>query len=187
MGFFDKVKDLVSVPDEDYYDGYDEDTVEEISSRGSSRNRDEDFSFGSERTRRDTYDDYRETARPERSERKSAAAQPAERRTPAQNSKVVNIGGASAYQMVLVKPESFGEATSIADHLMNKSTVVLNLEAVSPNAARKLIDFLAGVTYAQNGQFKQVAGSTYVITPHGVDVRGELSFADISDIDDLQF
>ena len=74
----------------------------------------------------------------------------------------------------LSKPEKFDEALSIADNLNEKRTVVLNLESVSKDVARRLIDFLTGVAYANNGQLKRIANSTFIITPYNVDVMGDL-------------
>ena len=88
--------------------------------------------------------------------------------------KVVNIRAATQLQVVLVKPERFEDASSIADHLRDKRTVVLNLESTNGEIARRLLDFLAGVSYAQEGKIKKVAISTYIITPYNVDILGDL-------------
>lgn len=88
--------------------------------------------------------------------------------------KVVNIHTTAQLQVVLAKPEKFDEALGIADNLNEKRTVVLNLESVSKEVARRLIDFLTGVAYANNGQIKRVANSTFIITPYNVDVMGDL-------------
>ena len=40
--------------------------------------------------------------------------------------------------------------------------------------ARRLVDFLSGVAYANNGQIKRVANSTFIITPYNVDIMGDL-------------
>ena len=77
-------------------------------------------------------------------------------------------------QVVLVKPEQFEDALSIADHLNAKRTVVLNLESTSKDISRRLIDFLSGVAYANRGQVKRVANSTFIITPYNVDLMGDL-------------
>ncbi len=77
-------------------------------------------------------------------------------------------------QVVLVKPERFEDAPSIGDHLCQKKTVVLNLEAASRDVAKRLIDFLSGVAYANKGQIKRVANNTFIITPSNVDVTGDL-------------
>ena len=76
-------------------------------------------------------------------------------------------------QVVLVKPEVFTDAKQIADHLIAKKTVVLNLETASADNKRRIIDFLAGVAYANGGSLKPVANLTYIITPYNVGFVGE--------------
>ena len=88
--------------------------------------------------------------------------------------KVVNIHTTTQLQVVLVKPERFENASEIADHLRDKRTVVLNLEQTDKNIARRLIDFLSGVAYANEGTIKRVAVSTYIITPYNVEILGDL-------------
>ena len=88
--------------------------------------------------------------------------------------RVVNINATTQLKVVLVKPERFEDASTIADHLNNKRTVVLNLESASKEISRRLIDFLSGVAYANNGQVKRVANSTFIITPYNVDIMGDL-------------
>ena len=90
------------------------------------------------------------------------------------NNKVVNINATIQLSVVLVKPEKFENAVDIADHLREKRTVVLNLEQTNKDVARRLVDFLSGVTYAQDGKIKKVANSTFIITPYNVDILGDL-------------
>ena len=90
------------------------------------------------------------------------------------NNKVVNIHTTTQLQVVLVKPERFENASEIADHLREKRTVVLNLEQTDKNIARRLIDFLSGVAYANEGTIKKVALSTYIITPYNVEILRDL-------------
>lgn len=90
------------------------------------------------------------------------------------SNKVVNIHATTQLQVVLVKPERFEDASSVADHLNEKRTVVLNLESTNKDISRRLIDFLSGVAYANNGQIKRVANSTFIITPYNVDIMGDL-------------
>ena len=90
------------------------------------------------------------------------------------NGKVVNINATTQLQVVLVKPERFDDAAAIADQLNAKRTVVLNLESTNKEVSRRLIDFLSGVAYANNGQIKRVATSTFIITPYNVDIMGDL-------------
>jgi cell division inhibitor SepF len=95
-------------------------------------------------------------------------------RRPARDNKVVNINTTAQLQVVLAKPERFESASEIADHLREKRTVVLNLENTNNDTARRLLDFLSGVAYAQDGKIKKVAASTYIITPYNVDIIGDL-------------
>ncbi len=113
----------------------------------------------SETPRRDFYDDY---------------AAPSSAPAADKKNKVVNIHATTQLQVVLVKPERFADAPSIGDHLNNKRTVVLNLESTPKDVSRRLIDFLSGVAYANNGTLKRVANSTFIITPYNVDIMGDL-------------
>ncbi len=87
--------------------------------------------------------------------------------------KVLNIQTTAQLQVVLVKPSAFTDAKQIADHLIAKKTVVLNLETASPENKRRIIDFLVGVAYANGGSLKPVANLTYIITPYNVGFIGE--------------
>jgi cell division inhibitor SepF len=90
------------------------------------------------------------------------------------SNKIVNINATTQLEVVLVKPERFDDASGIADHLNNKRTVVLNLESTEKNVSRRLVDFLSGVAYANGGQIKRVANSTFIITPYNVGIVGDL-------------
>ena len=85
-----------------------------------------------------------------------------------------NEGRTENNKVVLFKPERFGEETrAIADELLKIHTIVLNLENTNSDSARRIIDFLSGVAYANGGKIKKVATGTYVITPYNVDLTGE--------------
>lgn len=114
------------------------------------------------------------SARQERSRSSYFDERPRERNMRERDDKVVNIHATTQLQVVLVKPERFENAAEIADHLREKRTVVLNLEQTNKDIARRLIDFLSGVAYAQEGKIKKVAVSTYIITPYNVDIMGDL-------------
>lgn len=163
MGIFDEFKRLAHPYEDEEEDDYDDFDVSPrpVDRRDRERERD-----------RDRYE------RPSRSSESSynISAPEDERR----GNKVVNIRAATQLQVVLVKPERFEDASSIADHLREKRTVVLNLESTNGEIARRLLDFLAGVSYANEGKIKKVAISTYIITPYNVDILGDL-------IDELEY
>lgn len=86
----------------------------------------------------------------------------------------MNINTTAQLQVVLVKPEEFEDAQDIADNLISKRTVLLNIENLNKELSRRLIDFLSGVAYAQGGNIKRVANRTYIITPYNVDILGDV-------------
>ena len=94
--------------------------------------------------------------------------------TTKRNNKVVNIHATAQLQVVLVKPERFDDASTVADHLNAKRTVVLNLESANKDVARRILDFLSGVAYANDGQIKKVANCPFIITPYNVGIMGDL-------------
>ena len=113
-----------------------------------------------------SYDDY---------ERETPRVAPRARRTSSNDpSRVVDVRTTAMLQVVLVKPDKFEDARAIADHLNDKRTVVLNLEAASKDVSRRLVDLLNGVAYANGGQLKKVSTNTYIITPYNVNVSGDL-------------
>ena len=80
------------------------------------------------------------------------------------------VGGGSSIELKVVKPQLFEDSAQVADHLLSKRTVVLNLEDTNKEAARRILDFLTGVAYSIGGNIKKVANSAYVVTPSNVDV-----------------
>lgn len=151
-GFVDKFKRMWDAPDDEYeYSeyGYSEEETDEAPSRESSRR------SSSSSSRYDDFDD----APPVRSSRRN---------------NVVNISATAKLQVALFKPERFGEETrNIADELIKTHTVVLNLENTNKDMARRIIDFLSGVAYANRGKIKKVATSTFIIIPNNVDLTGD--------------
>lgn len=125
---------------------------------------DEDYDYEDEELEQPEKNDSRSIFDDRREERR----QPEER-----HNKVVNIHATAALKVVLVKPERFENASEIADHLREKRTVVMNLESTNKDVARRLIDFLSGVAYAQDGKIRRVASATYIITPFNVDLMGD--------------
>lgn len=125
----------------------------------------------------DDYDDFDEfgndfSSEPEYQE-EAGYAQNAQSQNRAQSRGVgLNSG---ALEMKVVKPDRYDSATAqkIADHLLSKRTVVLNLEETNKESARRLIDFLSGVAYSISGYIQRVAANTFIIVPENVDISGE--------------
>ena len=87
---------------------------------------------------------------------------------------VANSGSSDGnIELKVVRPASFEEVSEIADYLIDGCTVVLNLELLDNVQTVRMLDFLNGVTYSTDGEIKNVAKSTYIITPHNVDVSDD--------------
>ena len=153
MGFLDELKRLTHPYEDEMEDDYDEDEdVYEDEDEPEERN---------------------QTPPPrEREEPRRREYQDPPRRN--NGGKVVNIHATTQLQVVLVKPDRYENASEIADHLRDKRTVVLNLEKTQKDVSRRLLDFLSGVAYAQEGKIKKVALQTYIVTPYNVDIMGDL-------------
>lgn len=90
------------------------------------------------------------------------------------NNRVVKLHNSSAQmRMVVVQPEAFDEAKDITNHLKAKKPIIVNLEAVDKNVARRIIDFLSGAVYALDGDIQKVSNGIFIIAPNNVGIMNE--------------
>lgn len=87
--------------------------------------------------------------------------------------KVVNINTTTQLKVVVIQPESFEEAKEIADHLKSKKTVVINLESLEKEIARRMIDFISGGVYALDGSIQKVSSGIFLIAPYNVGILSD--------------
>ena len=78
-------------------------------------------------------------------------------------------------KMILLEPRAYSESQQIADHLKKKNTVVVNMKRVTPDQAKRIIDFLSGTVYAIGGDLQKIGGGIFLCTPNNVDVEGAIS------------
>ena len=95
------------------------------------------------------------------------------RRESKEENKVVSLHGSQA-QVKILKPETFDEAPQISDSLKENKIVVVNTSSLDPKTAQRLLDFIAGATYALAGELQEVENGVYVLTPATVDVSRDL-------------
>lgn len=81
---------------------------------------------------------------------------------------------ATSLEMKVVSPTKYETVTQIADILLDRKTVLLNLENTNKETAKRLIDFLSGVAYALGGDIQKVADNTFAVTPNNVAVSNEI-------------
>lgn len=81
----------------------------------------------------------------------------------------------STSKVVLIEPRSYGEAQTIADNILNRRSVVINLERVDNHQAKRIVDFLSGTVYALNGDIQKLGTQTFLCTPDNVEISGTIS------------
>ena len=148
MGMMDKFKNMFNMSEEEFLDDVDIDE-EEPEKDDYSHDVRSNFSFGHKNERDNKGVDIRSSV-------PAAAA------------------GSCEALVVFKKLDRYEDVGSVADVLNEKRIVILNLETCPNDATIRIIDFLSGVAYANNGDIKRVAGRAYIITPYNVPLTGEL-------------
>ena len=81
----------------------------------------------------------------------------------------------NASKMILFEPRAYSESQQIADFLKKRSAVVVNLKRVTPDQAKRIVDFLSGTLYAINGGLQKLGTGIFLCTPNNVDVEGTIT------------
>ena len=161
MGFMDKMKDLVGIVDEDY-ENIDDISQEEI-------------------------DEYKEElaratmpmpAAPAHASTgiinppNLAAVEPPQRFSAAkETTDKVSRNDSAAFRMVVIEPKNIDECRKLVDNLRANKPVIINLEKVETDLARKMFDFLSGATYALKGNIQRINQNIYLFAPHNVNIK----------------
>ena len=89
--------------------------------------------------------------------------------------KTINTIAKKGNTMILLEPRAYSESQQIADYLKNNSSVVVNLRRVTPDQAKRIVDFLSGTIYAIGGDLQKLGGGIFLCTPNSVNVEGKIS------------
>lgn len=146
MGVFDKFKDLMG------FEEYEEDEIEEV----------EDYN------KQGSYYDRKPV------EPRQHIAPPAKfdnNVVPMQNRTVKAL--TNAFKLVVIEPKGFDECSKLVDSLKSRKPIIVNLEKLDADTARKIFDFLGGATYALNGNVQKVANNIFVFAPENVAIFSE--------------
>ncbi len=87
--------------------------------------------------------------------------------------KVVNIHATTQLKVVVMQPENFEDAKGIAEHLKAKKPVIINLESLDSDIARRVVDFLSGAVFGLDGNIQKVASGIFLIAPYNVSIMGD--------------
>ena len=77
--------------------------------------------------------------------------------------------------MILFEPRAYSESQQISDYLKNNNAVIVNLKRVTPDQAKRIVDFLSGTLYAIEGGLQKLGGGIFLCTPSNVPVEGKIS------------
>lgn len=83
--------------------------------------------------------------------------------------------GIAGSKMMLLEPRAYSESQQIADYLKARNAVVVNLKRVTPDQAKRIVDFLSGTIYAIGGDLQKLGGGIFLCTPNNVNVEGQIS------------
>nr|WP_280518508.1 cell division protein SepF [Lederbergia wuyishanensis] len=91
-------------------------------------------------------------------------------------------------KMILIEPRVYAEAQEVADHLVNRRAVVVNLQRIQRDQAIRIVDFLSGAVYSIGGDIQRVGKDIFLCTPDNVEVSGNISeLLDESDYQDTRW
>jgi len=88
---------------------------------------------------------------------------------------IAKNGASNGGKMILLEPRAFSEAQNIVDYLKGRDTVVVNLKRVTPEIAKRVVDFLSGSVYAIGGDLQKLGNGIFLCTPNNVPVEGKIS------------
>lgn len=91
------------------------------------------------------------------------------------NTKVVNMPQVQQVKMVISQPTTFEQAANICDLLKQKKSVIVNLEYVNKDVARRIIDVVSGAVHALDGHIQKISNSIVLIAPFNYDIENEMA------------
>lgn len=81
-------------------------------------------------------------------------------------------------KLFVTEPKSFDDCPKMVDNLKSRKPVIINLEKIESDVARKIFDFLSGATYALDGNVQKVANNIFIFAPNNVDVLAQVDNKD---------
>ena len=95
------------------------------------------------------------------------------------NNKVVAMPQSQSIRMVISQPTSFEQSEEICGFLKEKKSVIVNLEYVNKDVARRIVDFLSGGVYALDAHIQKVSNSIFLIAPINYEITNEMAREEI--------
>lgn len=102
-----------------------------------------------------------------------------ERRLFGKRSKVVNMPQLQQIKMVISQPTSFEQSEEICNYLKEKKSIIINLEYVNKDVARRIVDFISGAVHGLDGHIQKVSNSIFLIAPFNYEIANEMAREEI--------
>lgn len=93
--------------------------------------------------------------------------------------KVVGMPGVQQVRVVISQPNSFEQSEEICEHLKEKKSIIVNLEYVNKDVARRIIDFISGAVYSLDGNIQKISNSIFLVAPYNYEITNEVTRDDI--------
>lgn len=95
--------------------------------------------------------------------------------------KVVSMPQAqtNAIKMVISQPTTFEQSDEICSFLKEKKSIIVNLEYVNKDVARRIVDFISGGVYALDGYIQKVSNSIFLVAPSNYEITNEMAREEI--------
>lgn len=95
------------------------------------------------------------------------------------NSKVVSMPQSQSIRMVISQPTTFEQSEEICGFLKEKKSVIVNLEYVNKDVARRIVDFISGGVYSLDAHIQKVSNSIFLIAPTNYEITNEMAREEI--------
>lgn len=102
-----------------------------------------------------------------------------DRRIWGRRSKVVNMPQTQQVKMVICQPTTFEQSEAICDLLKEKKSIIVNLEYVNKDIARRIVDVVSGAVHALDGNLQKVSNSIFLVAPYNYDITNEMAREEI--------
>lgn len=93
--------------------------------------------------------------------------------------KVVNMPQTQQIKMVISQPTSFEQSEEICNYLKERKSVIVNLEYVNKDVARRVVDFISGAVHALDGHIQKISNSIFLIAPTNYEIANEMAREEI--------
>lgn len=102
-----------------------------------------------------------------------------ERKIFGKKNKVVNMPQTQQIRMVISQPTTFEQSEEICNYLKERKSVIVNLEYVNKDVARRVVDFISGAVHALDGHIQKISNSIFLIAPTNYEIANEMAREEI--------